>query len=106
MSTFSVLPGTLNVNVRQGDVLSFVVDFDIAVTNYTFEAEIYSTVDGSTVQAMAANVVVAAQGTVQLGLTSEQTAALPVGTYKWFMRWDTGSGSYRTAVEGFFEVRP
>jgi hypothetical protein len=106
MTTFSVLPGTLNVDVRQGDAISFVVDFDIGLTGYSVEGEIYSSVTSQTVQALTISVVSAVNGQVQVSLSSSQTAALPAGTFKWFLRWDTGSGSYRTAVEGVFEVRP
>lgn len=106
MTTFSVLPGTLNVNVRQGDALSFVVDFDIGLTGYTVTSHVYSLVDGATVQALTTSVLSASEGRVQCSLDSETTAGLADGTYKWQLRWDTGSESYRTAVEGVFEVRP
>lgn len=104
MTTFSVIPGTLNIRLKKGDRFSTVVDFDIALTGYTVASEVYSLVSGATVQAITASVINESSGQVQLGLSSSEVALLPAGTYRWKLRWDQGAGAYRTALEGFFEV--
>ena len=104
MTTFSVIPGTLNVSVKQGDALSFVVDFDIGLTGYVVTSELYSLVTRQTLLALTASVVSEANGQVQVSLSSAQTEALASGSYGWLLKWDTGSGSFRTAIEGLFEV--
>jgi len=90
MTTFSVLPGTLNIRLKKGDRFTTVADFDIALTGYTVASEVYSLVSGATV--------------LQLGLSSSEVSQIPAGTYRWKLRWDQGAGAYRTALEGFFEV--
>lgn len=104
MTTFSVIPGTLNVTVKQGDRLQFVADFTNTLTGYTVAAEVYSLVDNRTMLAMTATITSEANGTVQISLSSTETASLAAGTYKWKLRWDEGSGAYRTALSGIFEV--
>lgn len=104
MSTFSILPGLLNVRVVQGDAFSCGVDFTVDLTAYTVEAEIYSTASGDTVKALTTNAALAADGKINVSLTPEQTAALPRGTYRWRLTWQSGGSNRRTALYGFFEV--
>lgn len=106
MTKFSVIPGALDFVVKRGDRFSTVVDFDISLTGYTAEAEVYSTVDGSTVQSITVGLTLASEGKVQLQLNSTETGSLAAGTYKWKLRWDAGNSAYRTALEGYFEVLP
>jgi len=106
MATYSILPGELNVTLRQGDNMSFEADFDIALTGYTLECFVYSTVDSSTVQDITASITSETDGTVQMALTSTQTETIPVGTYRWILKWGTSDAAQRTALQGIFEVRP
>lgn len=104
MTTFSVIPGTLNVTVKRGDRLQFTVDFTNALTGYTVASEVYSMVDGRTMLSMSTNIASEANGIVQVTLSSSETASLAAGTYKWKLRWDEGAGACRTALNGIFEV--
>jgi hypothetical protein len=105
MPTFTILPGTLNVKVKRGDTFSVTLDFTNVLSGYIIAAEVYSTTDGSTVQAMSVDGALAADGQVTVSLTATQTAGIPDGTYRWKFTWQTGS-TVRTAVDGIFEVMP
>lgn len=105
MSTFSVLPGTLNVRIMQGDTFSCTVDFTADLTGHTVVAGLYATPSGGLVSAITTTVVSAGTGVVLLSLTPEQTAAIPDGTYQFTVSWVSG-GVARTALSGFFEITP
>jgi hypothetical protein len=103
MSTYSQLPGTLGLSLKRGDTFSVLVDFDITLTGKTVVSTITSLVTGQSVIAPATSVVDAANGQVNVSLTSTQTLSLPAGTYGWEMTWDSGTEK-RTALTGFVEV--
>ena len=103
MATYSQTPGTMNLTVKQGDTLSVLVDFDpVDVTGYTVTSSISSLVTGASVLGLTTSVTDAAAGKVNVSLTKQQTASLPVGSYGWSLLWDTPAR--RTALSGIFEV--
>lgn len=104
MSTFAILPGSLNIRVTQGDALSCGLDFTVDLTGYTIAAEVYAAATGDTVQALTVNAGSAADGQVTVSLTPNETAALPRGTYRWRLTWQSGGSNRRTALSGFFEI--
>lgn len=104
MTTFTQLPGTLNLDIVQGDSLSVDVDFDIALTSYTFSAEIVSLVSHAQVVAVTTELASALAGIVTLSLTAEQTAALALGTYAFEMSWTSPAGVVRKVLSGFVNV--
>lgn len=103
MSSYSQLPGRLNLLVRSGDTLATVVDFDIALTGFTAQSAIFSAVSGIQVGTITTSITDAAAGKVSLGMTATQTAALPSGSYNWTLGWDSAAG-HRTALAGVLEV--
>lgn len=104
MANYEQLPGTLNLAFRKADHVSTEIDFSpISLTAYTMAATISSLVGGGTVAAITTTMVDAAAGRVNIALTDEQTAALPVGTFRWHMTADDGS-SRRTYLVGMVEV--
>lgn len=106
MSTYEQLPGTLGLSFRRGDSVSTEIDFSpISLTGYTMTASVLSLVSGAQVVAMSTAFTSAVDGKVNISLTDEQTAALPVGTYQWEMTGDA-SGTRRTYLTGFVEVSP
>jgi hypothetical protein len=104
MATFSQLPGTLNLEFKQGDDVAVAVDFSVALTGYTVAASIISLVNRATIATPTVTVTDAATGAISVGLTGEQTTAMAAGTYKWFVYWDAPGPTRRTALEGIVEV--
>jgi hypothetical protein len=118
--TFSQLPGELNVTFVQADEVAMVVDVDRDISGYQLEAPIYTTqvfavgvggassgtAIGDIVTNWTVSVTDAAAGTIALGLTEAQTAALsPAIGYRWFLRWVDTSGYTRTVLSGDVTVR-
>jgi hypothetical protein len=104
MATYEQLPGELNLAFRRADAVSTEIDFSpISLTGYTMTSTLTSLVNGGTVASMTTTMVDAAAGRVNIGLTDEQTAALPVGTYRWTMTANDGLAR-RTYLTGVVEV--
>lgn len=104
MSTYTQLPGTLNLALRKADEFSTLVDFSIALTGYTVASSIVSAVTGNEVVAPTTTVVDPSSGEVNVSLTESQTSSMPVGTYRWLLWWDAPGDVRRTALTGFVEV--
>jgi len=104
MSTYSVLPGTMNLEFKRSGDFSVLIDFDIALTSYTVAASMTSLVSGSVVQAFTTSVSNASAGQVSVALTETQTAALAAGTYGWQLDWVAPGSVQRTALTGTVEV--
>lgn len=104
MATYEQNPGTLGLAFRRGDTVSTEIDFSpISLDGYTMTATVSSLVSGATVVAMTTEVTNAADGKVNVSMTDEQTASLPVGTYQWEMTGDA-AGTRRTYLTGYVEV--
>jgi hypothetical protein len=104
-NTFSQLPGLLNLGFAQGEDFSFVCDFDISLVGYTVESKVVSAQYGDTVVVPTTTVTNDAEGLVSVSFTSEQTSAIPPGTYRWQMAWTAPGDIYRQVLAGFVEVR-
>jgi hypothetical protein len=104
MATVSATPGTLNIIVKQGQAVSQLLDFSIALTGYTFSAEIVSAVTFATVQALTVSTVNIATGQVNVGLSAAAAANVAAGTYLWRLVWTPAAGNAQTALEGIWEV--
>ena len=104
MATVFATPGTLNVVVRRGEAVSQLLDFSIALTGYTFAAEIVSAVTLATVQALAVTTVNLATGQINIGLSAANAANVASGTYLWRLVWTPAAGNAATALEGIWEV--
>lgn len=103
-ANYEQLPGELNLSFRRADEVSTEIDFNpISLTGYTMAATLVSLVGGGTVASITTTTVDAAAGRLNIGLTDEQTAALPVGTYRWNLTADDGQAR-RTYLTGMVEV--
>ena len=122
---FVQTPADMSIECVAGDELNVGLAFTsssaaINLTGYTFEARVYvpvfSNPDGSltegayTVGSTAATFTTAAVslsgGTVNVGLTETQTAALsPAIGYRWYFRWTDTSGVTLTVLSGEFTAR-
>jgi hypothetical protein len=103
MPTYDQLPAALNLRWTVGDDFSALLDFDVAVTNYTAVAYVYSTTNGSTVATFTTTIPDAAAGKINIALSDTQTAALGPGTFRWGLSWTVGAVT-RTAMEGFVDA--
>lgn len=114
MATFLQLPGVLDLSFTAGDTVQVPLDFDRSLVGYTLSTGVYVVAQtvptsggssqptaGATVFTPTISVTSAADGTVVVLMTPQQTSLLsPVGTYRWFFRWTDGSGGILTVVSG------
>ena len=126
MASFDQIPADLPITCVVGDELNVGLalktgaNVAVNVTGYTLEAKVYvpnyANPDGSfgagaytvgtTAATFAVAVVSASAGTVNIGLTETQTAALsPAVGYRWFFRWVDTSGVTLTVLAGAFTAR-
>jgi hypothetical protein len=104
-STYSQLPGTMNLAFRRANDFATLIDFDgVTLVNYTVTASMTSLVTGATVVPFTTSVTDASAGQVNIALTDTQTAALPAGTYGWQLDWTAPGSIQRTALSGTVEV--
>ena len=104
MSTYSVLPGTMNHAFKRAGDFSALIDFDVSLVGYTATASLISLVSGSVVQAFTTTITDASAGQITVSLSDTQTAALAAGTYGWQLDWVAPGSVQRTALSGTVEV--
>lgn len=103
MSTYSNLPGTLNLSVKSGSTFGVVLTFaGQTLTSYTASTVISSLVTGRTVASIATSVLDATR--VNLSLTKESTALLAKGSYQWSHTWTQPGGVSKPVLSGVIEV--
>lgn len=95
--TFEQIPGKLDIEVGMGDDLAFLLDFDIPLTGYTFQAFV------DTIAMTVTNTDLAA-GKITLSLTDAQITALGTELHTWHLTW-TLNGISRRILSGAFIVR-
>jgi hypothetical protein len=114
MSTYSVLPDTLDIVFVQGDELSVLLDFDIDLSGYQFETKIIrvlgvangNVTDYEDVMSFTKTFIDLSQGTLNLSLTEVQTDSLSlVENYRWYLRWIAPGLITRTVLSGAIVVR-
>lgn len=104
MATYDQLPGSMNLRWRAGDSFSSLLDFDIALTSYTASAIVTSTVTGATLATFTTTIPDAADGRINVALSSAQTTTLGVGTFGWALTWVAPGSVTRTALEGYVDA--
>ena len=104
MSTYSQLPGTMNLSFRRANDFATLIDFDVSLVSYSVTSSITSLVTGASVVPFTTTVTDASAGQVSIALTDTQTAALPAGTYGWQLDWTAPGSVQRTALSGTVEV--
>ena len=104
MSTYSQLPGTMNLSFRRANDFATLIDFDVSLVSYSVTSSITSLVTGASVVPFTTSITDASAGQVQIALTDTQTAALPAGTYGWQLDWTAPGSIQRTALSGTVEV--
>jgi hypothetical protein len=119
MSTYSVLPASLDLVVIKGDEFGMDLAFDISLTSYTWTAEVYRSTrtansnypgglstEGPTAATFTVNVVNAANGQLNIAMDETTTDGLDEATaYRWFLRGVAPGAVTRTYISGSFTVR-
>lgn len=105
MATATQEPGELNLSLVQGDDFGTLLDLSIDTTGYTFEASVYSLVNGEELVAPNVTEVDAELGQWNLSMTAEETAGLPAGTLGIRITWTTPGDSVRRFLQGVCEVK-
>jgi hypothetical protein len=104
-STYSLLPGTMNLAFKKAGDFSTLIDFDgMTLVGFSVTASITSLVTGATVVPFTTTITDASAGQVQIALTDTQTAAIAAGTYGWQLDWVAPGSVQRTALSGTVEV--
>jgi hypothetical protein len=118
-STFSQLPGTLEIVFVKGDEVSIALDFDRDLTNYQITAPIYVTQVfasegggagavtgvGQVATSFVVSPVSLTSGTLTINLSETQTnSLLPTVQYRWYMRWVDPAQVTRTVLSGTLTV--
>ena len=104
-STYSQLPGTMNLSFKRANDFATAIDFDgTTLVGFFVTASITSLVTGTTVIPFTTSITDASAGQVNIALTDTQTAALAAGTYGWQLDWTAPGSVQRTALSGTVEV--
>ena len=104
-STYSQLPGTMNLSFKRSNDFATAIDFDgTTLVGFSVTASITSLVTGASVVPFTTTVTDASAGQVNIALSDTQTAALPAGTYGWQLDWVAPGSVQRTALSGTVEV--
>jgi len=103
-STYSQLPGVMNLSFKRANDFATLIDFDVSLVSYSITANITSLVTGASVVPFTTSIADASSGQVGIALSDTQTAALAAGTYGWQLDWVAPGSVQRTALSGTVEV--
>ncbi len=105
MAEATQVPGELDIKIAQGDDLSILLDFDIDLTGYTFEAKVDETDAGNTVITVVDTDLSAGQ--ITLTMTDTLSGVIEITKertpHNWYLD-RTNAGSQRRYLAGKFEV--
>lgn len=104
MALAAQTPGHLSVAFRAGDEYGTLLDFSINCTGFSWQAEVYSVSNGSTLIEPTVSVVSAANGQVNLSFSEADTIDLAAGTYGLRVMWTAPGSVRRTVLDGMLEV--
>lgn len=104
MTTLDQTPAELDIAISIDDDFSYLVDFDINLTGYTFAAGVVKYPENILKTTIAVANTDLANGQITISLTDAQIAALGAGTHKWYLTWTVG-GASRRVLAGDFVVR-
>lgn len=99
MADIEQTPGELNFKISLGDDFSYLLDFDVNLTGYTFAAAVVKK-DG-TEQAITITETDLAAGKITISLTDAQITALLTDARRWYLTWTVAAASRRILAGGF-----
>lgn len=103
MATYEVVPGAMNIDLKQGSSFGVVVNFaGQTLTSSTATSTISSLVTGRTVAEI--QTAILDNENVSLALSANAVAAIPRGSYRWDHKWTQPGGIVRPILSGIVEV--
>lgn len=114
MADYAIVPSELNIQFVRGDEFGMLLDFDVDLTGYQFDAVVYevgsvtngviSGVSGSA-DDFAITIIDLATGRLNLSLTEAQTQGFVLDkSYRWYLRWTAPGVVKRTVLSGEITV--
>jgi hypothetical protein len=103
MTNLQQLPAELNIEIAISDDFSYLFDFDINLTSYTFEGAVSKSPNGELTEFTIVETDLST-GQITVSLTYDQINALGVGTHTWYLSW-TVSSTTRKVLAGNFTVK-
>lgn len=93
-------PGSLDLQVYQGDDFELALDFDIDLTGHTWLSQLRRTPAAVTATAFTVTVTSAANGQIEVTMADTLTVGLEPGDYVWDLQSTDGAGTVRTWLAG------
>lgn len=110
MAFYAIVPSALDIQFVRGDEFGMLLDFDVDLAGYQFEAVVYEvgSVMNGIISGVAGSeddftltVVDLSTGKLNLSLTEEQTQAFSLAKpYRWYLRWTAPGVVKRTVLSG------
>jgi hypothetical protein len=104
MATIEQLPGELNIKTSVSDDFSFLLDFSMNLTGYTFTANIVKA-GGSVTASFLVVETDLSTGKVTLSITKEDLATIGTGkNHTWWLKWIKPTSIDRKILAGNVEL--
>ena len=100
MADITQLPGNLNISTTIHDDFSFLLDFSIVLTGYTFSAKIVSNTGTETALTVTATDL--STGQITLSTTDVVLTAIGAGQHSWYLQWIAPTAIDRRVLSGSF----
>jgi hypothetical protein len=100
MADLTQIPGTLNIKTTAVDDLSFLLDFDVVLTGYTFSSKVVA----NSLTSITVTDTDLSAGKITLSLTDVQLTAIGTGSFLWYLDWTTGTTT-RRVLAGTFTIQ-
>lgn len=99
----SQLPGQLNLEMVDDNDMTFSIDWNMDITDYTFEANIVP--KGSDIEVpMTITIINPEEGKMNVTITEASISAIPPSVNRWYLNW-TIDGLVRTVMSGALVLR-
>lgn len=100
MTLYTQIPGSLDLSGVIGDDWSMALDWDIALTGYTWESAVVDSA-GTSVATITVTIDNAATGLMTLTIADTLTDTLNEKAYRWYLK-QTDEGYERIWIAGYF----
>ena len=104
MADLVQLPAELNLKVSIADDFSFILDFDIDLTGYTFTASMIKS-GGIVTASFTVTEISLSEGKISLSITKEDLATIGTGkNHTWWLKWVQPTNIDRKILAGKVEL--
>jgi len=100
----SQMPGTVNLQMIDENDMTFSIDWNMDITDYTFEANIIPK-DGSAEIPMDIDIINALEGKINITIEASSIEELEPSVHRWYLNWSV-DGLIRTVISGALVLRP